>query len=147
MVIADPVPSPNHQLQMPQGIKSLTLSQQSVDVTNYTGTSPRMAPRRRDTNEKQKRSASSLGEGKVQRLVDLANSDFEMATNDKDYKLNHEQLIKVCKILLHISNNTNTKLNNSRHTIQEDMAQMFKQKDESVRSQMEEVSQLVHTVH
>jgi len=35
------------------------------------------------------------------------NSDFDMSANDKDYKLGHEQVIKVCKILLHKINYNN----------------------------------------
>ena len=35
------------------------------------------------------------------RLIDILNSGFNMASNDKDYRLSHEQLIKVCKVLLH----------------------------------------------
>lgn len=29
-----------------------------------------------------------------------------MAADDKDYRLGHDQLIKVCKILLHFHNST-----------------------------------------
>ncbi len=35
------------------------------------------------------------------RLFDLINSDFRMPVTDKDFELSHEQIIKVCKILLY----------------------------------------------
>jgi hypothetical protein len=35
------------------------------------------------------------------RLFDLINSDFKMPVTDKDFELSHEQIIKVCKILLY----------------------------------------------
>ena len=37
----------------------------------------------------------------VYRLTDLVNSDFRMPVTDKDFELTHEQVIKVCKILLY----------------------------------------------
>lgn len=37
----------------------------------------------------------------VYRLTDLVNSDFKMPITDKDFELSHEQVIKVCKILLY----------------------------------------------
>ena len=37
----------------------------------------------------------------VYRLTDLVNSDFKMPVTDKDFELSHEQVIKVCKILLY----------------------------------------------
>lgn len=37
----------------------------------------------------------------VYRLTDLVNSDFRMPVTDKDFELSHEQVIKVCKILLY----------------------------------------------
>ena len=36
----------------------------------------------------------------VYRLTDLVNSDFKMPVTDKDFELTHEQIIKVCKIIL-----------------------------------------------
>lgn len=49
--------------------------------------------------------ASSLMEDhEVYQLTDLINGDFHMPGSDKDYKLGHEQVIKVCKILLHKMN-------------------------------------------
>lgn len=37
----------------------------------------------------------------VYKLQDLISSDFYMSTDDKDYRLDLEQIVKVCKILLH----------------------------------------------
>lgn len=42
-----------------------------------------------------------MEEQQIYQLIDLVNGDFEMAGNDRDYTLTDEQLIKVCKILLH----------------------------------------------
>ena len=35
------------------------------------------------------------------RLTDLIGAEFKLPVNDKDFELGHEQLIKVCKILLY----------------------------------------------
>ena len=34
-------------------------------------------------------------------LIELVESDFGMSTIDKDFMLSHEQMIKVCKVLLY----------------------------------------------
>ena len=59
----------------------------------------------------------------VTRLDDLVNSDFEMSANDKDYKLNHDQLIKVCKILLHKINYNHRKAGHDRESSLLEMTQ------------------------
>ena len=55
-----------------------------------------------------------MQDDEVQRLTDLVTSDFEMSANDKDYKLGHDQLIKVCKILLHKINYNHRKAGHDR---------------------------------
>ena len=42
-----------------------------------------------------------MDDKEVHRLASLVTSDFEMGDDDIDYQLTHQQLIKVCKILLH----------------------------------------------
>ena len=42
-----------------------------------------------------------MGDDDIYSLSDLIHSDFDMSASDKDYKLSPDQLIKVCKILLH----------------------------------------------
>lgn len=44
-------------------------------------------------------------------MADLVNSDFEMHVNDPDYRLNHDELIKICKILLHKINFNSKRIN------------------------------------
>ena len=53
----------------------------------------------------------------MQRLVDLVNSNYEMSSEDKDYKLSHEQLIKVCKILLHMNNSLHSRINQEMESL------------------------------
>ena len=48
-----------------------------------------------------------MDDHQIYKLHDLVTADFEMSANDKDYKLGHEQVIKVCKILLHKINYNN----------------------------------------
>lgn len=42
-----------------------------------------------------------MDDKEVHRLAALVTSDFEMKEDDVDYQITHQQLIKVCKILLH----------------------------------------------
>ena len=83
----------------------------------------------------------------VTRLNDLVNSDFEMSANDKDYKLNHDQLIKVCKILLHKINYNHRKAGHDRETSLLEMTQQVKNTELSMRSATEEVNCFLHSVH
>lgn len=83
----------------------------------------------------------------VSRLVDLVNSDFQMSAQDKDYRLTHEQLVKVCKILLHKFNFNNRKIGEETIVLRSELEEQSRLLDSHIRSQMEEVSQLMHTVH
>ena len=76
----------------------------------------------------------------ISKLVDLVNSNFEMSPNDRDYRLNHEQLIKVCKILLHKLNTTNVKGSMDRDAMFDRIDEKVKQGEMNNRSQLEEVS-------
>ena len=82
---------------------------------------------------------ASAIDGFQQRLVDLVNSDFEMKADDKDYKLSHDQLIKVCKILLHKSNNVVLRLYEQKRTMDEEIQGQFVRQDDKTRSGLEEV--------
>ncbi len=57
-----------------------------------------------------------------------------MAANDKDYKLTHEQLIKVCKVLLHKVNCVDIK-NGAERDSQNTLAEkLYKNCETSMRS-------------
>ena len=88
-----------------------------------------------------------LDENEVYKLSDLVNSDFEMSANDKDYKLNHDQLIKICKILLHKINFNHKKGQRDREAGLKEMLEQVKATERSMGSSMEEVNQFLHTVH
>ena len=42
-----------------------------------------------------------ISDSNTYHLVELVNSDFGMTTVDKDFMLTHEQMIKVCKVMLY----------------------------------------------
>ena len=67
-----------------------------------------------------------FSEPPITKLIDLVNSNFEMSPNDKDYRLNHEQMIKVCKILLH-------KVNIAGMRIDQDRDQTLLQVDDRIK--------------
>ena len=50
-----------------------------------------------------------INENKVYKLVDILNSNLDLNADDIDYKLNHQQIIKVMKIFLHMLNVTHQK--------------------------------------
>ena len=75
------------------------------------------------------------------------NSDFEMSADDKDYKLGHEQMVKVCKILLHKINYHYQRNGQERDLLMQQMTDQVKSSEHSTKSSMEEVNQFLHTVH
>lgn len=81
------------------------------------------------------------------RLVDLFNSDFKMPESDKDFQLTHEQLIKICKILLYKLNLQSKKSQYER----EELANMINERVTTIenltKSSLEEVNTFLHTVH
>jgi len=70
-----------------------------------------------------------------------------MPQSDPDWKLSHEQMIKVCKLLLHMVNNTNIRILEEKADLKSEIDEIFDMKDGSVRSQIEEVSQVMHNIH
>lgn len=91
--------------------------------------------------------AGLMDDNQVYRLVDLVNSDFVMSTKDADYKLNQDQLIKVCKILLHKINHNNLKQDQERELLEGSLLQNTKATEVACKSSMEEVNQFLHNVH
>lgn len=70
-----------------------------------------------------------------------------MANTDKDYRLSHEQLIKVCKVLLHKLNCVDYKNTEGKEQQNQLARELYKQAEKNTQYQMEELGQLVHTVH
>ena len=68
------------------------------------------------------------------KLVDLVNSDFEMTANDPDYRLNHDEMIKICKVLLHKINFNNKRINFNMETAAKSSADQVASTEESMRS-------------
>lgn len=70
-----------------------------------------------------------------------------MPVSDKDFELTHEQLIKVCKILLYKLNLTSKKSQYER----EELANMINERVTTIenltKSSLEEVNTFLHTVH
>lgn len=73
-------------------------------------------------------------------MVDLVNSDFEMAPNDPDYRLNHDEIVKICKVLLHKINFNTKRINMSMEVAAKRTAEQVAGTEESMRSQTEEVN-------
>jgi uncharacterized protein YpuA (DUF1002 family) len=88
-----------------------------------------------------------MDQGTVYKLADLVNSDFEMQVNDPDYRLNHDELIKVCKVLLHKINFNSKRINLSMEVVSRRTAEQVAGTEESMRSQTEEVNQFLQVVH
>ena len=91
--------------------------------------------------------AEALIEKHCTKLIDLVKSDFAMPQTDPDWKLSHEQMIKVCKLLLHMVNNTNIRIIEQKADPKREIDDIFEMKDGSVRSQLEEISTVMHNVH
>lgn len=64
---------------------------------------------------------SILEDHQIYKLHDLVTADFEMSANDKDYKLGHDQVIKVCKILLHKINYNNKRNGQDKDLLMSEM--------------------------
>ena len=99
------------------------------------------------THKKRAPNSNIMDDNQVYRLVDLVNSDFVMSIKDADYKLNQDQLIKVCKILLHKINHNNLKQDQEREILQNSLLQNTKATEVACKSSMEEVNQFLHNVH
>lgn len=70
-----------------------------------------------------------------------------MAPDDKDYRLGQDQIIKVCKILLHLHNSTQLRITESCESLSKEFKGEFRNYDCAHRSQLDETGQLLHTVH
>ena len=81
------------------------------------------------------------------RLIDLINSDFKMAVNDKDFELSHEQIVKVCKILLYKFNLTSKKAAFERGELASMIATKIENIENLMKSNLAEVNTFLHTIH
>ena len=72
------------------------------------------------------------------KLLDLILSDFDMASNDSDYKLTHEQLIKACKVMLHKVNCFDIKNSAERDLLEDRIHGKFREAESVSRSNLEE---------
>ena len=84
--------------------------------------------------------SSVMDDHTLYRLTDLVNSDFEMSANDRDYKLDQEQIVKVCKILLHKINHNWNKNGQEYSHLHQAIQDDIEASERSVRSSMEEVN-------
>ena len=80
-------------------------------------------------------------------LIELVNSDFGMSTIDKDFMLSHEQMIKVCKVLLYKINMLvkRGKLEKEEYSIM--ISKKMKQIQDATTSQVNEINVFLHQVH
>lgn len=83
----------------------------------------------------------------VYRLTDLVNSDFRMPVTDKDFELSHEQVIKVCKILLYKFNLAAKKNTYERQELAAMINERISQIESLTKTSLEEVNTFLHTVH
>ena len=83
----------------------------------------------------------------VYRLTDLVNSDFRMPVTDKDFELTHEQIIKVCKIILYKFNLASKKNAYERQELATMINDRISQIEALTKTSLEEVNTFLHTVH
>jgi len=91
--------------------------------------------------------AEILRDDQVYKLEELLASDFEMPTSDKDFKLSHEQLIKVVKILLHKMNLTNRKNDYEKEDAIKRMTEKHDKFEYTCKTDVDEMKQFLHSVH
>lgn len=90
---------------------------------------------------------SVVSDENVYRLTDLINSDFKMPVTDKDFELSHEQIIKVCKIILYKFNLASKKNAYERHELAAMINDRISQIEALTKTSLEEVNTFLHTVH
>ena len=90
---------------------------------------------------------SIVSDENVYRLTDLINSDFKMPVTDKDFELSHEQIIKVCKIILYKFNLASKKNAYERHELASMINDRISQIEALTKTSLEEVNTFLHTVH
>ena len=81
------------------------------------------------------------------RLFDLINSDFKMPVTDKDFELSHEQIIKVCKILLYKFNLAAKKNAYERGELALMINERIEKIEKVTKSNLNEVNSFLHQVH
>ena len=89
----------------------------------------------------------SLTDTGVSSLSDLCKSDFQMPATDPDFKLSHEQLIKVCKILLFRNNLQTKKTMYERKSLAKAIEERIAYVENASRSQVRQVNEFLNTVH
>ena len=87
--------------------------------------------------------SSLLNDHEVYQLTDLVNGDFDMPDTDLDYRLTDEQLIKVCKILLHKINYNQRRNQQDYQLVLSQMKGDLQQYEAAMRSSVEEVNQFL----
>jgi len=80
-------------------------------------------------------------------LKQLIKGDFEMLSNDGDFKITHEQLIKATKIILHKINLINKKNKYEQEESMKDLKKQYDKTEFNVESQMNEMKNFIHTLH
>ena len=75
-----------------------------------------------------------MDQGAAYKLQDLVNSDFEMHINDPDYALNHDEVIKICKILLHKINFNTQRINYNMEAAERKTTEQVMSTEKSMKS-------------
>ena len=70
-----------------------------------------------------------------------------MPTTDKDFKLSHEQLIKVVKILLHKFNLNTRKNDYEKEDLLKRMGEKYDKFEFACKNDIDEMKQFLHSVH
>lgn len=80
-------------------------------------------------------------------MTELVDAEFADPTNDKDYNFDKDQIIKVCKILLHKINYNARRVNESEVSLRQHFMDNLAASERTVKSSMEEVNQFLQSVH
>ena len=89
----------------------------------------------------------SITDTEVSSLTALCDSEFLMPATDPDFKISHEQLIKVCKILLFRNNLQTKKTIYERKTLAKAIEERIAYVENASKSQVRQVNQFLNTVH
>ena len=126
--------------------KAIQNNQADIDISNLIAKKP---VGQGSTNQQpiSYNVAEILRDDQVFELAELLASDFEMPTTDKDFKLSHEQLIKVVKILLHKMNLTNRKNDYEKEDAIKRMTEKHDKFEYTCKTDVNEMKQFLHSVH
>lgn len=91
--------------------------------------------------------SSVMDDHSIKNLTDLVASDFFVSPKDKDFSLDKEGLVKVCKILLHKVNHNFFKNDEKAVMVEQNLVKEIETSERSVKSSMEEVNQFLQSVH